>query len=111
MIKKRFSEYVIDTQLFVCLWDTDDVEWDVKTYGEYIDEDRSIVINMDEVKTKTIFMKTLVHELLHFVGYNLRRKWIDYTAMTEEIYCYLYDFYFGKIYKWIENNDIMKWLK
>ena len=111
MIKKRFSEDVLDTVLFVCIGDNQDMDWEIKTYGEYIDEDRSIVINMDEVKTEVIFMKTLVHELLHYVGYNLRRKWIDHTTLTEEIYCYLYDFYFGKIWKWIKKEKLMKNLK
>lgn len=111
MTKKRFSEEVIDTVLFVVLWNTLDMDWEIKTYWEYVDEDRSIVINMDEVKTDKIFMKTLVHELLHYVGYNLRRKWIDHTAMTEEIYCYLYDFYFGKIWEWIKKEKLMKNLK
>lgn len=112
MIKKRFSEDVLDTVLFVCIGITQDMEdSDIKTYWEYIDEDRSIVINMDEIKTEKIFMKTIVHELLHFVGYNLRRKWIDHTTLTEEIYCYLYDFYFGKIYEWLRKEKLMKNLK
>lgn len=111
MIKKRFSEPVLDTTLIVCIWWTENMESDVMVYWEYVDEDRTLSINTDEIKTEKIFMSTLAHELLHFVGYNLRRKWIDHTTLTEEIYCYLYDFYFGRIYEWIKKKKLMKNLK
>ena len=112
MIKHKFSEDVLDTILYIVIGDACDTQEDgIRTYWEYVDEDRTMVLNMDELKTQTIFMKTLVHELLHFVGYNLRRKWIDHTALTEEIYCYLYDFYFGKIRWWIKKKKIMEHLK
>lgn len=113
MIKHRFSEDVMDTQLYICIWWNDDITdaQEIRTYGEYLDEDRSIVFNMDEIKTEVIFMKTLVHELLHFIGYNLRRKGIDHTTLTEEIYCYLYDFYFGKIYLWMKKKKLLENLK
>ena len=113
MIKHRFSEDVLDTILYLVVGDTSDTQEmdNIRTYWEYVDEDRTLVLNMDELKTQALFMKTLVHELLHFIGFNLRRKWIDHTRLTEEVYCYLYDFYFGKIREWIKKKKIIEWLK
>jgi len=115
MIKKLFYEDVIDTKLYIVLWSNKDInvidDEQIRTYWEYIDEDRTILLNMDEIKTKEVFMKTLTHELLHFVGYNLRRKGIEHVFLTEEIYCYLYDFYFWQIYKWLQTRNILKMVK
>jgi hypothetical protein len=115
MIKKLFYEDVIDTKLYIVLWGNKDIntidDEQVRTYWEYIDEDRLIMLNMDEIKTQKVFIKTLSHELLHFVWYNLRRKGIEHVFLTEEIYCYLYDFYFWQIRERINKNKIFKKLK
>ena len=110
-----FYEDVMDTKLYIVLWSNKHInvidDEEVRTYGEYIDDERTITLNMDEIKTQKIFMKTLVHELLHFVSYNLRRKGIDHVVLTEEIYCYLYDFYFWKINEWLQTKNILKMVK
>lgn len=116
MIKKTFYEETMDSKLNVVIWTEDElskhVDVDVnKSYWAMDDDTRTIILNMSEIKWWTIFMKTLVHELFHFIGYRLRAKWIDHTAITEEIYCYMYDFYFWKIREWINKTKLMNTLK
>lgn len=116
MIKKMFCEETMDSKLNVVIWTEEELSKYMedaveKVYGSFYEDTWTIVLNMSEIKWGTIFMKTLTHELLHFIGYRLRAKWIDHTAITEEIYCYLYDFYFWKIREWIIKTKLMNTLK
>lgn len=116
MIKKTFYEETIDTKLTLLIWTEEELnkstDVDItKSYWAMDDDTWTITLNMDEIKWWTMFMKTVTHELLHFVWYRLRSKWIDHTAMTEEIYCYMYDFYFGKIRERINKKKIIKLFK
>jgi hypothetical protein len=112
MLKKKFSEPVFDTELTVAIWTrselSDLVDQDIEAvYWSFFEDEKVMVINMDEIRTNVLFMKTLVHELLHAVSIKLRTKDIDHTGITEEVYCYLYDFYFWKIYKWLEKQNLI----
>lgn len=116
MIKKTFYEETMDSKLNIVIWTETELSKHVddnvtKTLWAFYEDTRTIILNMDEIKWWTMFMKTITHELLHFVWYRLRSKWIDHTTMTEEIYCYMYDFYFGKILEWINKTKLMNTLK
>ncbi len=46
---------------------------------------------------KNYNVATLAHELLHFVFQNLKDRWIIYCSESEEIFCYLQEYFLRKI--------------
>lgn len=108
MIKVYFKENVFDTILHIAMWTDSELQEftdeEDKYYWIYLDEDRIMLLNITHIRNWNMLMKAITHELLHFIGANMRRKGIDYTWITEEVYCYMYDFYFGKIREWLTEN-------
>lgn len=54
----------------------------------------------------------IVHELMHFIYRVLERKWFTLNNETDELYAYLFEFYFDKIlhYKLKSKKEIKKFL-
>lgn len=112
MLKKTFFEGVFDTEIIIAIGNSEElsklIEQEVEeAFGAWYDTDNTIVINMDRISDSMLFMETLTHELLHAIGTKLRTRDIDHTTLTEEVYCFLYDFYFGQIWKWLEKQWIV----
>lgn len=113
MYKKKFDEYTLDTTLRLAIWTAKELEKYTEDdmsdcYGQCFFEDRFIAINTDKMPNNNMILKTISHELFHFVSIYLRHKGIEHNEDTEEVYCYLYDFYFWNIMKWLEKEKIIQ---
>lgn len=69
---------------------------------------QKIAINSDVDDNDKLVI--LTHELYHAIGWLMWYKWFDKDVkdLGSDVWAYMYDYYFGKIYHWMKKEKIIK---
>ena len=97
MFKKKFKEDMFESELIIIIDSPENLEFISKldNFDGYYNWDGVIYICDDAP-----LLKTLSHELIHFVHYQLKDMCdISLTDNTEETYAYFYSYYLDKIWE------------
>jgi hypothetical protein len=69
-------------------------KWEAKWYGRFLHfPDWSNLIWVEDVDDIT----AITHELLHFTFENLKNLWVEYCSESEEVFCYLQQYFLKEI--------------